>query len=915
MKKRKRIPRTAFRWACLLLLHTMMIIAALCAINITAYWEVSDDRGIYQMDIWDRDKEFEESIVFHEIMEDDLREVAVQAVIRKQMEGENGIYDSSKEVNISAYANRKDISYSGGVTAYYSLEDLLKWYRHGITFNTKSFTSLESLLDYLEVGYAQSSNIRQFGTGVESPFLEEQEKTSSDKIQIDLQDGNLLDSKTTASEDASSERDKQAYLQSQYALLNYTLDMYGINHYELLSGESGETIYVVSMLNCNYLSKDGRKLEDIAQTWEEYGILQKNAINTISDLGYNYEIYNDIKELFNQEITNVRYCIEIEENGQLITYSNDGLQEMERDGYYHDLGVYVTYQPGSMMFDTNTALYEGTLWDIFYEHEYTLNEDASIWFGVDTKYPVQDIYQQAAVTHTHLKDVWTYIGVAVSAVVVWVFLLTFLSVTTGRTYDEDEKVVVRLHWFDYVPMEVALLLASGIYIAEGLYIIGLVDSFSMHDRVLFEKMEEALHIGGVAAFFASLTFTLFWFSLIRRLKKHTLIKNSICYMICSSIHNLVKRVTLKIKGLLFVSYDKKGTVSRTLQPLVFYVLLNVFLGLLLGFTWGRYRYNSVYVLLVMVMSSIPVSLDVLGVYVLVRNNLKRMQIVDGIDRIREGEMDYKVDTRSLHGENLKLAIAVNNIGEGIKHAVEASMRDERMKADLITNVSHDIKTPLTSIINYVDLLKRERIETEPVKGYIEVLDVKSQRLKQLTDDLVEVSRISSGNLVLNLERINLIELMKQAVGEFSEKLEEKNISVVQNYAEDLFVIQADSRHMWRVIENLFHNICKYTLSGTRVFVDIQKMEYDEHKKIVLTIKNISAQPLKVRPEELMERFIRGEESRTTEGSGLGLSIASSLTEVQGGKFNIVLDGDLFKVILFFPWQEPQDGDQSLASEE
>mgnify|MGYP001051697796 FL=1 len=222
-----------------------------------------------------------------------------------------------------------------------------------------------------------------------------------------------------------------------------------------------------------------------------------------------------------------------------------------------------------------------------------------------------------------------------------------------------------------------------------------------------------------------------------------------------------------------------------------------------------------------------------------------------------------------------------------------------MKADLITNVSHDIKTPLTSIINYVDLIKRERIDNEKVQNYIKVLDEKSQRLKQLTDDLVEASKITSGNISLHFEQINLTELMNQTIGEFSEKFEMKNLTTVMNVRVKNAVIEADSRRIWRVMENLFNNIYKYAMEGTRVYLSIEDMP-DKKKFIVISIKNISASPLNCNPDELTERFIRGDVSRTTEGSGLGLSIARNLTEAQKGTFEIQLDGDLFKVILTFP---------------
>ncbi len=294
-----------------------------------------------------------------------------------------------------------------------------------------------------------------------------------------------------------------------------------------------------------------------------------------------------------------------------------------------------------------------------------------------------------------------------------------------------------------------------------------------------------------------------------------------------------------------------------------------------------------------------IAVDIAVGNLLYRNAREQQEIVKGIEIIADGQLEHQVETESLHGDNLTLAHSVNSIGKGIKEAVEISMKDERMKADLITNVSHDIKTPLTSIINYVDLIKREQIDNQKIQGYIKVLDEKSQRLKQLTDDLVEASKITSGNINLHFEQINLTELMNQTIGEFSEKFEQKNLTTVMNVHVKNAMIEADSRRIWRVMENLFNNIYKYAMEGTRVYLSIEGMP-DKKKFIVIAIKNISASPLNCNPEELTERFIRGDVSRTTEGSGLGLSIAKNLTEAQKGTFEIQLDGDLFKVILTFP---------------
>ena len=292
-------------------------------------------------------------------------------------------------------------------------------------------------------------------------------------------------------------------------------------------------------------------------------------------------------------------------------------------------------------------------------------------------------------------------------------------------------------------------------------------------------------------------------------------------------------------------------------------------------------------------------LDILvGIYIY-RQNLDRDRIIHVIESIKNGDVKAKVDTEQLHADNITLAEAVNSIGEGIDKAVNTSMKDEKMKADLITNVSHDIKTPLTSIINYVDLIKREDIQNERVQEYVNILDNKSQKLKQLTEDLVEASKISSGNISIVLSKINFVELVNQTIGEFFEKFEKSNLQMIFKPQAQSMLIMADARHLWRVLENLLNNVCKYALSGTRVYLDMHMEKKDEKDKVIFSIKNISASELNIEPDELTERFIRGDVSRTTEGSGLGLSIARNLTVAQGGEFEIRLDGDLFKVILTF----------------
>lgn len=293
---------------------------------------------------------------------------------------------------------------------------------------------------------------------------------------------------------------------------------------------------------------------------------------------------------------------------------------------------------------------------------------------------------------------------------------------------------------------------------------------------------------------------------------------------------------------------------------------------------------------------VSVIFNVLVAGYIVKEAIQDQKLLNGMKKLQEGELTYQYEQTEFTGFRKEFAVALNGVHEVFLNSVMESMKNERMQTDLITNVSHDIKTPLTSIINYVDLLKRENIENEKAKGYIEVLEQKSQRLKHLTEDLVEASKISSGNIKLECTQIQMQEMIYQAGGEFADKFEIKGLKLIENLPKEPLYIRADGRRLWRVLENLFNNVSKYAMPNTRVYVDL----IDLGTEVKFSIKNISEQRLNIEAKDLTERFIRGDISRSTEGSGLGLSIAKNLTELQGGKFFVYLDGDLFRVTITFP---------------
>lgn len=281
-----------------------------------------------------------------------------------------------------------------------------------------------------------------------------------------------------------------------------------------------------------------------------------------------------------------------------------------------------------------------------------------------------------------------------------------------------------------------------------------------------------------------------------------------------------------------------------------------------------------------------------GVYFIV---FQMRKIQDGVERIANGDVENPIDTTQLIWEFKKHADNINTIGRGIDVAVQEKMKSERFKTELITNVSHDIKTPLTSIINYVDLMKKEDITDPTLLEYMDVLDRQSARLKKLIEDLMEASKASTGNLEVNLEKCDISVMLGQTVGEFEEKMQANGLIPVVSCPDNSLTVMVDGRHLWRIFDNLLNNICKYAQSGTRVYIDIEQ----NGQNVEIVFKNISSTPLNISSDELMERFVRGDSSRNSEGNGLGLAIAKSLTELMNGELILEVDGDLFKVTLIF----------------
>ena len=493
--------------------------------------------------------------------------------------------------------------------------------------------------------------------------------------------------------------------------------------------------------------------------------------------------------------------------------------------------------------------------------------------SVDTKFSVADSMADEAENYeTYSKLMFPMLAGAVFGSVLWLIGMVWLTVTAGRKPEDEE---IHLNGFDRWYTEIAAGAVIGIWLAGTIILGTLIANSSLgYSYAVVTVIVTCLICG---------TYTMAWFligylSLVRRIKAGTLWKNSL-------IRKVLKWIG-KCSGKLadFVRAFSRNTAEKIKVLLVggaFLFLQFLIIGCIFG---GA----EVFLLALM-------AVDVAVMIFAIRKADGLDLIMDGLKKISDGELQYKIKTDTLTGKQKVMAEYINNIGGGLDAAVENSLKKERMQTELFTNVSHDLKTPLTSIINYVDLMKRENPTDPKIQEYLRILDEKSQRLKVLTEDVVEASKASTGNIKLEMNDIDFVEMVQQVIGEFEEKFQEKNLTMMVHFTDEPSIIYADGQRMWRVLENVFGNVVKYAMEGTRVYAEIS----NRNKKVTFSLKNISAQPLNISADELTERFIRGDVARNTEGSGLGLSIAKSLTELQGGEFKLYLDGDLFKVMITF----------------
>ena len=856
--------------------------------------------------------------------------------------GTNGRYDGTKEIDYRAFAT--DGEGSGGISTTYTIDQLVKMYDDGSSadlnevaaYTADNYATNDAGIDkeaYL--AYEDGTDVSQETEETDVAALTE-EVSAADAETFDSfsPDGEVYFPSDNAVKSLKEKKIDPADVSSQFLYL-YDQGM----SLETQKTKAGTYLYEYAAANLKKVS-----IRDLYMTLS--GVTEEVAAFKNQESGISVDA----------DDANLWYCLEDKE-GNIYTnvdswkngYTTAIAQKspypfafaVDRTGGADKVRSYATRKNSPAVEAARSYLLNNQIADNYQK----------IFVALDPDLAASDYFSQYSEIYSQWlpKMQLLLLMIAVGGIGTLVCLVLF-TLQAGRNGKNKE---IRLYFFDQWYTEIAaaaaiLIVMGAVGIVAvcielsygGVHYIQNFDGNYIYSGSYGNEADTWRSLVAASGILAGFLITLIpYCSLVRRIKARNVWKQSFLYCVG---HRIVSA------GRTF--YEGRQESERTI--LMFCVFCGVQIILCCGF--GMF---GVFLTLVM---------DAAVLLLLLREASGRKQIEHGLKEIAAGDLDYKIDLTELQGEdNLQLAGIVNSLGEGMKAAVQEQMKSERLKADLITNVSHDIKTPLTSIINYVDLLKRENIENEKAKDYIRVLDEKSQRLKQLTEDLVEASKISSGNIKLEFMNLNLNELVQQVNGEFAERFEGRNLDLICILQPEPLLIRADSRRIWRVLENLYVNVCKYSMPGTRVYITVTELRteaftadssansrkamssytdgnpagifgenglkkyfgkkrlhrnraenntdlqdsqrYDTENdtadavgysalpgRVSIAVKNISRERLNVATDELMERFVRGDSARTTEGSGLGLNIARSLTELQGGRFGLSIDGDLFK---------------------
>lgn len=646
--------------------------------------------------------------------------------------------------------------------------------------------------------------------------------------------------------------------------------------------KTGDGIYEEQLAGeTNMLSDDRRQeIQRITEQYDEWLEAARTAGNGTEAVRLEKERNERIAQtnaVYDQKVTNVKERLV---NERLQEYLALKKELEDRKGLY-----YTVLFPDGALFSNKQDLYNA---DSFYKtlpvygrvsaqgtsgsgilgHYRDIPSDGSVvYVGMTQELFNQE--QEAFETGREYGRMGVYQVMA--GLILFLAAVIYLIYAAGRRPESGE---VELIWADRIYLDIELAVAVSI-------IAGSMAAVYQLGASLYPRNPEMLYaFAAVIIAFAAVVGITAGTSIVKRLKRKEFWRRTFIGMLFiwafGHPRKMIDRLREQLKtgplavrtAVMFAGYAIAVCVSAIMAGVL--ISMGGFVGLLLG-------------------GVLIIGVNLIALLYVLKKISAVSEITAGTERIRAGELSYRIPK---HGEPVTDALAenINLIAEGLNAAVENEVKAERLKAELVTNVSHDLKTPLTSIITYVDLLKTEGVCSENAPRYLEVLDQKSQRLKALTEDLFEAAKASSGNVSYTMEKLDITDLITQGLGELSDKIEASGLEFKVSTPKEKVYVQGDGKLLWRVMENLLSNVFKYAMPNSRVYLETNRLG----GTVTVTIKNISAVPLNIHPDELMERFKRGDESRHSEGSGLGLSIARSLTELQGGTFGITIDGDLFK---------------------
>lgn len=821
---------------------------------------------------------FEESQEFNYMVENYMDDVLTQIRLENLFETD-GMMNRNKEIDVMEYSKNDTANGENVSGIAYSLEELINWGEDFDSAESDNYAKNSVIVCQKPEGTYEYYYTSDFMTRVESGVFD-----------IIMQDGSDVD----------------GFLQE---LQNGKYTSSGFYNFDIVDME-GNILYTDcwnfgSALIEKYAPQGAENLLQVVNNSPrlngKLSVIYDDLAYTLGNIYSDYQNYQMGFEHLEKGNTNFTYIYANNDTKKVVTnktsYENYAELEKNVQNLISEKDVkYMVIYPKLKDFNSNMNVSKSDKWEKLRSYSSEKKWNSVFAVAVDTTYTIQDqFYQNKVAYDNNIPYFKGTTWLLVLSIILFLGATIWLTLEAGRTAEDEE---LHLNGFDHWKTEIAAVLIVLIWIV-GSYIgihfwngniytmINDIPTYLKDGGTYFEYyyargmdvssayMSASLYLPSLSIaelaeiyFYGVFTLGCFFMgyvSLIKRIKGRNLWKNSLLRVIVRFIYKI---------------YDNRKKTTKTVLLLCGFFLVQ---GIAVLFR------NGVTMLLVLLA-------DVGVFYVVLNGLLLKEKLKKGIEEIALGNMEYQIPLQGLRGENLKLAEMINGIANGFHMAVEEAMKNERLKTDLITNVSHDIKTPLTSIINYVAILKQSDIADPKIQGYLDILEAKAQRLKTLTEDVVEASKVSSGNISLEYMDVDLVEMIQQTEGEMAEKFEARNLKMIVNLPAEPAVVHVDGRRMWRVLENIFGNAAKYAMPGTRVYADL-KLEEDT---VDLSLKNVSEHQLNISADELTERFIRGDLSRSSEGSGLGLSIAQSLTTMQGGTFNLYLDGDLFRVNIRFP---------------